>query len=172
MHDVRALLTPAAFGGVVATVIDNNPGTDEAMAQRIVEEALKFVAAAVQFPTVRITPSNVVDEGWHALILHTNLYEKLCSRLGRFVHHWPERPDAGRHDEHALTRTIALLEQAGHTVDGELWTGPAKALVPVAANCSHTPKPGGCGPINPGNCASHCSGDGDGDGGGGGGGGG
>ncbi|RMI26770.1 hypothetical protein EBN88_29775 [Streptomyces triticirhizae] len=56
----------------------------------------KFMDAAARFPAARITPSNVVDEGWHALILHTNLYERLCRRLGRFVHHWPERPAAGR----------------------------------------------------------------------------
>ncbi|KEF06535.1 hypothetical protein ADK47_08930 [Streptomyces rimosus subsp. rimosus] len=160
MHDVRALLTPAAFGGVVATVIDNNPGMDEATATRIVAEALKFVDAAATFPTVKITPSRVVDEGWHALILHTAPYATVCERLGRFVHHYPERPDPGRHDPHALTRTAALIEQAGHSVDGELWTGPAKALVPVAANCSHTPKPGGCGPINPGGCGSHGGGQG------------
>ncbi|MFI1676542.1 glycine-rich domain-containing protein [Streptomyces sp. NPDC020607] len=158
MNHVRDLLTPDGFGGVVATVRDNNPDMPDATAQRIVVEALKFVAAAAQFPTVKITPSNVVDEGWHALILHTNLYAKLCERLGRFVHHWPERPDEERHDLHALTRTVALIEQAGYSVDGELWTGPTKALVAVAANCSHTPKPGGCGPINPGKCASHCSG--------------
>ena len=78
MHDVRALLTPAAFGGVVATVLDNNPGMNDATAERIVVEALKFTHAAARFPTVRITPSSVVDEGWHALILHTNLYGKLC----------------------------------------------------------------------------------------------
>ncbi|MFF1381013.1 glycine-rich domain-containing protein [Streptomyces sp. NPDC058308] len=158
MHDARALLTPDGFEGVVATVRDNNLDMPDATAQRIVVEALKFVAAAAQFPKAKITPSNVVDEGWHALILHTNLYTKLCERLGRFVDHWPERPDEERHDPHALTRTVALIEQAGYGVDGELWTGPTRALVAVAANCSHTPKPGGCGPINPGKCASHCSG--------------
>lgn len=52
--------------------------------------------------------------------------------------------------------------------DHELWTGPIRALVSVAANCSHTPIPGGCGPINPGGCASHCNGGGGGGGGGGG----
>lgn len=93
MRDARTLLTPDGFGGVVATVRDNNPDLPDATARRIVVEALKFVAAAAQFPTVKITPSNVVDEGWHALILHTDLYKKLCDRLGRFVHHWPERPD-------------------------------------------------------------------------------
>lgn len=158
MHEVRALLTPDGFGGVVATVRDNNPDMTDATAQRIVTEALKFVVAAARFPTVKITPSHIVDEGWHALILHTNLYEKLCKRLGRFVHHWPERPDEQRYEPHALTRTVALIEQAGFHVDSELWTGPPKTLVAVAANCSHTPKPGGCGPINPGGCASHCSG--------------
>ncbi|WP_055570139.1 glycine-rich domain-containing protein [Streptomyces atriruber] len=158
MNHARDLLTPDTFGGVVATVVDNNPGMDEPMAARIVTEALKFVDAAARFPTVRITPSNVVDEGWHALILHTGPYSKLCERLGRFVHHWPERPDPERHDPDALTRTVALIEEAGHQVDRELWEGPSKVLVAVAASCSHTPKPGGCGPINPGGCASHCSG--------------
>lgn len=158
MHDVHALLTPAALRSVVATVVDNNTDMEPATAERIVREALKFMDAAAQFPTVKITPSTVVDEGWHALILHTNLYGRLCENLGRFVHHWPERPDSGRHDELALTRTVAVIEKAGHTVDSDLWVGPTRALVAVAANCSHTPKPGGCGPINPGNCASHCSG--------------
>ncbi|WP_324608801.1 hypothetical protein [Streptomyces sp. MspMP-M5] len=63
MRDVRALLTPAAFVGVVATVRENNPGMDEATAVRISTEALKFVHTAAKFPTMRITPSNVVDEG-------------------------------------------------------------------------------------------------------------
>jgi hypothetical protein len=158
MHDVRDLLTPDAFGGVVATVIDNNPGMDEPTAGRVVGEALKFVVAAGKFPEVYVQPSRVVDEGWHALILHTALYAKLCDRLGRFVHHYPERPDPSRHDPDTLTRTVVLIEEAGLTPDRALWTGPTNVLVPVGANCSHTPKPGGCGPINPGGCASHCSG--------------
>jgi hypothetical protein len=157
MHDVRALLTRRAFDGVVATVLDNNPDVDEGTAERLVVEALKFVDTAARFPTVKITPSQVVDEGWHALILHTHPYRKLCERLGRYVHHYPERPDPGRFDPDALARTVALIEQAGHAADRDLWLAPDMALVGVAADCSHTPRPGGCGPINPGNCASHCS---------------
>ncbi|WP_241777655.1 hypothetical protein [Streptomyces sp. CT34] len=76
------------------------------------------------------------------------------------MHHYPEGPDVQGHDPRALVRTVVLVEEAGHRVDRELWTGPTEALVAVAANCSHTPKPGGCGPINPGNCATH-GGDGD-----------
>ncbi|MFE2409422.1 glycine-rich domain-containing protein [Kitasatospora sp. NPDC059408] len=160
-----SLVATETFGAVVHTVLDNNPGMPDDAAERIVTEALKFVATARTFPTVRITPSTVVDEGWHALILHTRRYADLCARLGGFVHHYPERPDPSRHDPDALARTAALIEEAGYTPDYELWTGPTRALVAVAAQCSHTPIPGGCGPINPGGCASHCNGGGGGGGG-------
>ncbi|WP_343286226.1 hypothetical protein [Streptomyces sp. AM 4-1-1] len=127
---------------------------DQPTAERIVAEALKFVDAAARFRTVKIAPSKVVDEGWHALILHTALYAKLCEGLGHFVHHYPERPDPERFDQHVITRTLATIEQAGYDTDSELWTAPTKSLVTVAAQCQHCP-PGGCGPINPGNCATH-----------------
>lgn len=157
----RALLSDAQFNDVRATVLDNNPGMEPEMASRLVIEALKFVVAASLFPTVRIAPTREVDEGWHALILHTHLYATLCSRVGRTVHHYSERPDQSRHDPDVLTRTVALIEQAGYTPDAELWLGPERSLVSVAANCSHTPVPGGCGPINPGNCATHGGGGGE-----------
>ncbi len=48
-------------------------------------------------------------------------------------------------------------------VDVELWTEPRRALVPVGTPGMHTPRPGGCGPINPGNCATHGGGSGGGD---------
>lgn len=153
--DTSRLLTDEQLADVTATVVDNNPGMAEDAARRIVGEALAFVATAAQFPTARISPSRVVDEGWHALILHTALYAHVCEQLGMVVHHYPERPDPTRHDEGVLTRTVALMEEAGHTIDRELWTGPTRTLVPVAANCSHTPTPGGCGPIRPGNCGTH-----------------
>ncbi|RCG19801.1 hypothetical protein DTL70_24140 [Streptomyces diacarni] len=69
----------------------------QVVAERIVAEALAFVAACTQ-PTSRgLRPSRTVDEGWHALILHTRGYEGLCGRLGRFIHHVPEPPRPGRH---------------------------------------------------------------------------
>ncbi|MFJ5737803.1 glycine-rich domain-containing protein [Streptomyces microflavus] len=156
MRNARALLTPAGFEGVAATVIDNNPGMDQGTADRIVVEALKFVDAAAQFPTVEIAPSKVVDEGWHALILHTELYAKLCESLGHFVHHYPERPDPERFDAHVITRTLATIEQAGYDTDSELWTDPTKSLVGVAAQCQHTgcSSGSGCGTVRPGQCAT------------------
>lgn len=44
--DARSLLTPDDFTGVVATVLDNNPGMPEDTAERIVADALAFVATA------------------------------------------------------------------------------------------------------------------------------
>ncbi|WP_046776454.1 glycine-rich domain-containing protein [Streptomyces yangpuensis] len=155
----RTLLTDAQFNDVRATILDDNPNIEPEMASRILIEALTFVIAASRFPSVRIAPTREVDAGWHALILHTHLYASLCSRLGRTVHHYPERPEASRHDPEVLTRTMALIEQAGYTPDAELWVGPDRSLVSVAANCSHTPVPGGCGPINPGNRATHGGGE-------------
>ncbi|MFD0078252.1 glycine-rich domain-containing protein [Streptomyces sp. NPDC127166] len=151
----RFLVSDEYFTGAVHTVLDNNPDMDASKAERIVDEAIKFVHAATLFPKVRISPTSEVDEGWHALILHTHPYATLCNRLGRFVHHYPERPDAARHDPDVITRTVALIEQAGYTPDAELWTGRVGELVGVIR---HTP-PGGCGPINPGNCATHGGGD-------------
>ena len=46
----RTLITPAAFDGVVATVQDNNEHMSADLAERIVVEALKFVAACTAFP--------------------------------------------------------------------------------------------------------------------------
>jgi hypothetical protein len=150
MSNVRDLLSPGESDAATATVLDNNPGMGTETAGRIVDEALKFVAAAAQFRTVPISPSRVVDEGWHALILHTALYAELCERLGGMVHHYPERPDTSRHDDEIMARTVALIGEAGYTPDMELWRSPDRELVTVAASCSHTPKPGGCGPIGPG----------------------
>ncbi|MFI5983082.1 glycine-rich domain-containing protein [Streptomyces sp. NPDC051555] len=135
----RALLSDAAFSAVLATVLDNNPGMDISMAGRIVVEALKFVAAGAR-TTAGIAPSRVVDEGWHALILHTALYASLCTQLGgAFVHHYPERPDTGRYDPAVHEHTLAAIRDAGYEPDPRLWTGPDNELVGVAAKCNHTP---------------------------------
>lgn len=144
-----ALLTPDEHAAVTATVLDNNPHLTADMAARIVDQALAYVATAAANPHTYISPSRTVDEGWHALILHTALYARLCERLGRFVHHYPERPDPDRHDDEIMARTVTLIQQGGHTADMELWRPPGAELVPVAAMCSHTPLPGGCGPIGP-----------------------
>ncbi|MER7520604.1 hypothetical protein [Streptomyces sp. NPDC126499] len=134
----RALLNDNQFINVRATILDNNPGMDPELASRILEQALAFLAAAAASPGDGLVPSRVVDEGWHALILHTSLYANLCAALGGFVHHVPERPDPARRGEASLRRTIAAMEAAGYEVDEQLWRGPDDSLVSVAASCQHS----------------------------------
>jgi hypothetical protein len=88
-RDPRDLLTADTFAGVAKTVLDNNPGMTAGLAERITAEAIKFVVAGAIHPGVPLAPSRVVDEGWHALILHTRPYARLCTDHGPFVHHSP-----------------------------------------------------------------------------------
>ncbi|WKV74206.1 hypothetical protein AW27_026245 [Streptomyces sp. PCS3-D2] len=150
-RSARALISETEFEAVAATVASNNPDMSSADADRITEEGLKFVAAAAQFPG-GMRPSRVVDEGWHALILHTIVYAQLCTRLGRFVHHVPELPDPTRYQPGALDHTIDRIRTAGFEVDMELWTAPLEGI-PVAATCQHD---NGCAD---GNCEANCRAD-------------
>ncbi|WP_049567628.1 glycine-rich domain-containing protein [Streptomyces sp. SBT349] len=146
-RDPRTLLTPEDFAAVAATVLDNNPGMKPGLAERITTQALAFVATAAD-TTAPMAPSRVVDEGWHALVLHTRLYEDLARRLGKFVHHVPERPGSTR-DSYGpdwLTRTTDAIAAAGYPVDGDLWRGPGDDTIPVVAPAQHSPGPN-CGPI-------------------------
>lgn len=146
VRDARSYLTPTEFHGVAATVKKDNPGMAEGVAERITLEAIKFVAVAAE-GAKGIAPSRVVDEGWHALILHTDLYARLCDRLGGgFVHHYPELPDAGRYDPEFIDRTMTAIQAAGFSVDRDLWFAPDAGLIEVSAKCQHAPnctiKPG------------------------------
>lgn len=147
-RDPRTLLTDHQFNTVAVTVRANNPGMELPLAERITAEALRFLAACAHDRTARIAPSPVVDEGWHALILHTHLYADLGERLGGFVHHYPELPEEAGYDPDVITRTLEAIGRAGYVPDLDLWAGPGEQSIAVGALTWHTP-PGGCGPIVP-----------------------
>lgn len=138
-------LSATELARVVVTVRDNNPRMSEETARRIVGEAVKFVAAGAQWD-VPLAPSRVVDEGWHALILHTALYADLCNYHGQFVHHHPGYSPAN-YQPRILDRARAAIRNAGFEVDEELWRGPADDAIAVAANCQHSGGPNG--PVTP-----------------------
>lgn len=139
-RDVQSLLTGAEFDAVTRTVLRANPMMEAGLARRIVAEALKFVVAAATrpFSGSGLAPSRVVDEGWHALILHTQTYARLCQSLGgRFVHHVPQPPDPTRAPG-ILDRTTVAIEAAGFAVDRNLWISAADRTIVVAASCQHS----------------------------------
>ncbi|MEU8827753.1 hypothetical protein [Streptomyces sp. NPDC048636] len=138
MSNGTVLLSDEDRAVVADTVMTNNPDMGADLAARIVDEATKFVAAVANTPEP-LAPSRVVDEGWHALILNTRIYERLCKKIGRFVHHTPERPDPENRDPKSLTKTQARIVAEGFTVDDALWLAPTDANIPVAASCQHRP---------------------------------
>ena len=138
MSSARDLISPEAFRAVAQTVQQANSGMSANIAVAIVDEALKFVAACASSPTVPLRPSRVVDEGWHALILHTQIYTGLSRRLRTVVHHVPEAPDPARHDPDALARTQRAIRDAGYYPNAELWRAPTDSTIPVAADCEHS----------------------------------
>lgn len=137
----RMLITDEQFASVRGTVMDANPSMSEEMAGRIVDEGLKFVAACATHPGLGLAPSRIVDEGWHALLLHTAMYADLCDRLGgRFVHHYPGY-DPTNYDPPILDRTRETIAELGWDADPELWGPPSdETLVSVAAKCQHAPE--------------------------------
>ncbi|MEV7867504.1 hypothetical protein AB0P17_15685 [Streptomyces sp. NPDC088124] len=147
-RDARSLLTPVQFAGVAATVQRANPGMDAALTERIVLEALKFVATAAGRSSGRMAPSPVVDEGWHALILHTRVYADLTARLGgTFVHHIPQPPNPAHPQVPGiLAYTQAAIRSAGFEVDEDLWRPGPRA----SAECQHVPA---CGDTE---CEANC----------------
>ncbi|WP_314223515.1 glycine-rich domain-containing protein [Streptomyces zaehneri] len=136
----RMLITDERFASCRNTVMDGNPDLAEEMAGRIVEEGLKFVAACSRNPGIGLAPSRIVDEGWHALILHTAMYADLCQRLGGdFVHHFPGY-DPTNYDPPILDRTREKITELGWEADPQLWGPPSdETLGSVAAKCQHTP---------------------------------
>ncbi|MFI9585387.1 glycine-rich domain-containing protein [Streptomyces sp. NPDC052236] len=146
-QQARDLISAAAFAAVTATVQENNTDMDLAVAERVTEEALKFVATSGRFPGHSLRPSRIVDEGWHALILYTRVYAKLCANLAGFVHHTPDRPASTAVCTAALDRTQDLMTQAGYQPDLTLWLQPSGA-----ANCTPectTGPPQCCGTCEP-----------------------
>ncbi|KJK55658.1 hypothetical protein UK12_27440 [Saccharothrix sp. ST-888] len=144
--DSRDLLTPDEFALVAGVVQRNNCEMTSETAERITSQALAYVATCATFPHLRLRPSRTVDEGWHALILCTVVYARLCRELGLFVHHAPEPPGPERHDPGALSRTMTAMRAAGYPVEPDLWVPPTDRTIPVAADCEHSePPPAGCG---------------------------
>ncbi|MDR7302232.1 glycine-rich domain-containing protein [Haloactinomyces albus] len=139
----RTLIDETLFSRL-ATRITIDHGMDHDMAERIMDQALAFLAAAATNRCAPISPSPMVDIGWHTFILYTREYAEFCQRIaGRFIHHVPddESDTADRvsaHDE-GRSPTLVAIEHAGYAIDPELW--------PLTD--------GSCGPCHEeGNCAA------------------
>ncbi|MFE9834008.1 hypothetical protein ACFYP4_02495 [Streptomyces sp. NPDC005551] len=133
------LLTPQDAERVARLVVRDNEGVDYQLAVRIVDEALKFIAVAASGKRDgrNLRPSKIVDMGWHALILHTELYRDVCGSLGGFVHHRPEGPETLRRDATTLDQTVDAIRASGYATDDYLWGDKADTEI-KGGDCQHT----------------------------------
>jgi hypothetical protein len=140
----RTLIDPGLFDRITRRIA-HDEDINQQLAARILDQALAFLGTCATTPGARLSPSGLVDKGWHTLILYTREYADLCDRLaGRFLHHNPDdQPDAVKGA--TIATTVQAIKTAGYTVDEELWT--------MSANCSEGSGGDGSDTSGGGNCS-------------------
>jgi hypothetical protein len=135
----RELISPALFTKLTCRVAADD-GHDVGTAERIVEQALAFLVVCVRYPDGHLSPSETVDAGWHAFILHTADYAEFCDRIAsRFIHHRPNDPSEANPEQQAIGITISAMRDAGLPVEPDLWV-PRAACSQCYQGCSDDPK--------------------------------
>ncbi|MGW2547644.1 glycine-rich domain-containing protein [Kitasatospora sp. NPDC001574] len=116
----RELVSPELAASLAAFAVAEL-GAPAQYADRIVDQALAFLATVAEQEGRPLVPSAAVDFGVHAFVLHTRDYSEWCERFaGRFIHHNP-RPERGGRERADLGRTIEAMEDAGFAVDLKVW---------------------------------------------------
>lgn len=115
----RSLVGDDLFGSL-AHFVATHFGQEAGQAERIADQALAFVATA-STATVPMVPSDDVDHGLHAFILHTKDYADFCgAHAGRFLHHNPK--PGGRRTLEAVQASAQAMKAARFMVLDDLWT--------------------------------------------------
>ncbi|MEU5664872.1 hypothetical protein [Streptomyces longwoodensis] len=129
----RAVAGEQLFDSLTHFVIVHNAQPRE-RAELIADQAVAFAVTAVT-ATVPMVPSDDVDLGLHALILHTKEYAELCDRYaGRFLHHNP-MPGGGPRDPKKVAASAHAMKAAGFMVFDDLWTVDGTNLAQCDADC-------------------------------------
>ncbi|WP_064457001.1 glycine-rich domain-containing protein [Streptomyces hygroscopicus] len=129
----RSLVSEELFGSLVHFVATHNAQTLE-RAERIADQAVAFLAT-VATATVPMVPSDDVDMGLHAFILHTKAYGEFCDQhAGRFLHHNPAPGGGGRTLE-AVTASAHAMKAAGFMVFDDLWTVNGENAAQCDSDC-------------------------------------
>ncbi|MEU9363171.1 hypothetical protein AB0D78_16190 [Streptomyces avermitilis] len=109
-------------------------GQSPERAQRIADQAVAFLVTATT-AVAPMVPSDDVDLGLHALILHTKEYAELCEKYaGRFLHHNP-MPGGGARDPEKVAASARAMKAAGFMVFDDLWTVNGANLAQCDSDC-------------------------------------
>ena len=140
----RALVEDVLFGRLVHRVV-RDQDMEPQLAERVVDQALAFLGACAANPGARLSPSRLVDHGWHTFLMYTREYAGFCDRVaGRFLHHNPQDGDSPVKGAD-ITATVAALAKVGYQVDTELWA--------MSAECSEGSEGDGSDSSGSGNCS-------------------
>lgn len=118
----RALIEPGLFDSLTKFVMQHD-GETEARAELIVDQAVAYYGTLAT-ATVPMMPSDDVDKGVHAFILHTKAFAEFCdAHAGRFLHHNPApAPVEGGRPLGRITSTAHAMKAAGFMVFDDVWT--------------------------------------------------
>ncbi|WP_059006208.1 glycine-rich domain-containing protein [Streptomyces specialis] len=147
--DARTLISDELRATLASNMLDKFSGLTEEKADRGVGQMLAFVAACAASDKP-LSPSPIVDDYWHAFLLHTKAYADFCDRaFGKFIHHQPGFLDKEEHGggKAIRTRTLDAITYAGYEIDAEFW--PELDL----ANCSQCHQNCHDSPSHPGTAA-------------------
>jgi hypothetical protein len=97
---------------------------DVDIAPIVLENALKLVKGAAEHPGQTLTPSALVDKGWHQLGEANRLYlEYNLREFGTIVWHEPTMEDDLNYPPLTPTDTFNLLDEWGERPDMAVWLG-------------------------------------------------
>lgn len=141
--DAATLLDHEMRGILVANMIHKFPEMTPDFAHRGVSQMLAFLAAGAR-SSEPVSPSPVVDDFWHAFLLHTKTYREFCAnQLGKFIDHQPGYLDKEEHGggKALRARTVEAITNAGYAIDLDFW--PELDIADCSqchANCHNSPK--------------------------------
>ena len=97
-------------------------------------ELVRFLALASEAAPFSLSPSPLVDEAWHTLILSTEVYPQICGAIGRggLIAHDPRREfDDEREKRQRYERSLAAYaSRFMESAPAEVW--PPGYLAPMA----------------------------------------
>ncbi|MGC5400570.1 glycine-rich domain-containing protein [Streptomyces sp. DT20] len=141
--DARNLIGAKLRATLVSNMQAKFPKLTDDKADRGVGQMIAFLAAGAYSDTP-LSPSPLIDDFWHAFLLHTQAYQNFCSgTIGKFVHHQPGFLDKEEHGggKALRARTVDAIVTAGFVIDMAFW--PELDLADCSqchANCHNSPK--------------------------------
>jgi hypothetical protein len=112
-------------------------GWDEAYAQRVLEEYLRFMFLT-RFAGHSVTPSDQVDQVWHLHLLYSDEYfNNFCPNyLGEVIHHGPTRGGSKENAKYKnwYSKTLYTYKRIfGESPPKDIWPGSSERFQDAAA---------------------------------------